>query len=189
MRLIIRLHFFLVLGSVIGGFGGHLLLNSISSHLKLIQTVSLLVLNIMVLFYTLIKHKICTYKYDNILFITLLGLGLGTLSAFLGIGGGPVNIALLHYFFSFNIKIARINSLFIILLIQISSLTSAIVLQTVPNFDIKLLICMSFTGIIGAIIGQKISSKLTDRHANYSFIILNALLVLLNIYTIIINLI
>ena len=52
----------------------------------------------------------------------LVGLGLGMLSSFLGIGGGPINLLVLHYFFSMERKKAALNSLYIILFSQLCGL-------------------------------------------------------------------
>ena len=61
------------------------------------------------------------------------------ISAFLGIGGGPLNIAILYYFFSMPPKVIVKNSLFIILFSQAASFMTTIITHTVPPFDILFL--------------------------------------------------
>ena len=49
--------------------------------------------------------------YKNKRFCVLIGLFLGCMSSFLGIGGGPINLVELYFFFSMDTKIAASNSL------------------------------------------------------------------------------
>lgn len=54
-----------------------------------------------------LRAKIKTHNVQNDLLCALIGLLLGLLSAFLGIGGGPINLVVLYYFFSMDTKTAR----------------------------------------------------------------------------------
>ena len=53
------------------------------------------------------------------------------LSAFLGIGGGPINLAILSFCFSMDSKTAALNSLYIILFSQAASFINTLVRGTV----------------------------------------------------------
>ena len=83
-----------------------------------------------------------------------------TISSFLGIGGGPINLVVLYFFFSMETKVAAQNSLYIILLSQISSLVITIFTNTVPSVPSLLLIAMILCGILGSALGRRINSKI-----------------------------
>ncbi len=183
-RINYRVILFLVIGSSAGGFLGNYMLRSIHSHLDIIQYGSLLLLNILVLIYTLNRHKLRTHHIHNVWYMIAIGVVLGTIASFLGIGGGPVNVMALYFFFSFPMKTATISSLFIIMLSQISSLAATFLSNTVPEFDAVLLAMMCAGGIAGAYMGRKIARRLSEQQEHNLFIILNVGLVLLGIYNI-----
>ena len=83
-----------------------------------------------------------------------------TISSFLGIGGGPINLVVLYFFFSMETKVAAQNSLYIILLSQISSLVITIFTNTVPSVPSLLLISLILCGILGSALGRRINSKI-----------------------------
>src|SRR5699024_3827663 len=56
------------------------------------------------------KHKMKTYNMNNIFIIVGIGFILGVLAAFLGIGGGPFNVAILALCFSMNAKESALRS-------------------------------------------------------------------------------
>ena len=92
----------------------------------------------------------------------LIGLMLGGVSAFLGIGGGPVNLAVLYYFFSMDTKTAALNSLYIILFSQSASLLNTLAGGNIPEFRMDVLITMVTGGILGGIAGRRISGRLDN---------------------------
>lgn len=80
-----------------------------------------------------------------------IGLVLGVMSSFLGIGGGPINLVVLFFFFSMDTKTAAENSLYIILFSQIASLFASLfaslLTRTVPEFSLGMLLLMAAGGI------------------------------------------
>ncbi|WP_343030413.1 TSUP family transporter [Fundicoccus ignavus] len=64
------------------------------------------------------------YAIDNWLVATVVGLSLGTISVFLGIGGGPLNVSLLLWLMSFTMKEAAVYSVAMIFFSQLSKLGS-----------------------------------------------------------------
>lgn len=156
----------LALGGVAGGvfgkwifdgfkttFGQENLIGSIQSALMIILTLGVLV-------YVLKKEKIPPLKVENSLAITLIGLFLGVMSAFLGIGGGPINLAVLYFFFGMDTKTAALNSLYIILFSQSASFCTTLVQNRVPEFDMITLTVMAAGGILGGFVGRAVSRKL-----------------------------
>ena len=67
----------------------------------------------------------------------LLGLFLGVVSVFLGIGGGPLNIALLTLFFSFDMKECVVYSIATIFFSQLSKLFQVFVLSSSVSYDLS----------------------------------------------------
>lgn len=126
------------------------------------QQVMMIVLTLGVLAYTLNRSRIVSRDVRSPAACASIGLVLGLLSAFLGIGGGPINLAVLYYFFSMDTKTAALNSLYIILFSQSASFLGTILRGTVPEFRWPVLIVMVIGGILGGILGRSISKKLSS---------------------------
>ncbi len=78
----------------------------------------------------------------------------------LAIGGSPINLVVLYYFFSMDSRTAAANSLYTALFSQITSLLSTLITKTVPEFELITLVLLVAGGILGGIIEWKISKKL-----------------------------
>lgn len=96
-----------------------------------------------------------------------IGLALGMSSSFLGIGGGPMNLAVLYYFYSMDTKKAAVNSILIILISQTASLIVSLIRGSVPEFSALMLACMVGAGALGGMLSSKLrknlSGEMTDR--------------------------
>ncbi|MEG1887687.1 MAG: TSUP family transporter, partial [Oscillospiraceae bacterium] len=92
---------FLAIGSCLGGIAGKNVFHLVeqifadSDTIGMIQAIVLLVINLSVFIFTLNKRRINTFHVSNRFVCVAIGFFLGILSAFLGIGGGPINIAVL----------------------------------------------------------------------------------------------
>ncbi len=178
----------LAIGSAIGGIIGKNLFIFIASlsanenRIGAVQAGCLFFITLGTLLYTINKDKIITHKIDKYVYCVLIGLFLGIISSFLGIGGGPINLVVLFYFFSMDTKTAAQNSLYIILFSQATSLLSTILTNEIPTFSILLLIMMVICGIVGGIIGRKINEKIDINTVSKIFIIVMILIMLINIY-------
>lgn len=175
---------YLTIGACVGGTIGKMIFSSLTGYVGMIQSIFLLLINIIVLLYCCNKHRIKTLDVTNSWLCVLIGLGLGGVSSFLGIGGGPINIAVLSYFFSTLPKITSINSLFIILFSQFFTLVTTVVTNTIPIFSITSLLLMCIGGVLGAIIGSRISAKLDNKKMEIFFMVLLVFLIALNIYNV-----
>jgi len=177
-------------GAALGGMIGKWLFSWIKSmnanpnRVGMIQAICLLLLTIMTLIYTLQKDKIKTIRIHNAIFCIVIGIFLGVLSSFLGIGGGPINLVVLFYFFSMGTKSAVNNSLYIIFFSQIASLIASIVTRSIPEFPPVLLIWMVAGGIAGGIFGREVNKKLEEKMVERMFMGLMIVLILINIYNI-----
>lgn len=158
----------LAIGAAIGGVAGKVIFNLIRSQsgnpdtVGAVQSVCLMIVTIGTLIYNLKKSGIKTYQVTNAIACVCIGLVLGIMSSFLGIGGGPINLVVLSFFFSLDTKTAAANSLYIILFSQIASLLFTLFGKTVPEFEWLTLICMIFGGIIGGMVGRKCSAKMNN---------------------------
>lgn len=180
----------LALGAAIGGVVGKNLFQSIrtmsgeDNKVGAIQAVCLLVVTLGTLLYTLFKSRIPTHQVKNRLICISIGLVLGGVSSFLGIGGGPINLVVLFFFFSMDTKTAAENSLYIILFSQIASLLSSVLSRTVPEISIGTLCLMVAGGIAGGICGRSANKKLDSSKVDKLFIALMVLMIFINFYNI-----
>lgn len=180
----------LAVGAAVGGVTGKYLfqvirsLSSDADRVGAVQAACLLAVTLGTLAYTLKKAHIRTITVDKGLACILIGLVLGILSSFLGIGGGPINLVVLFYFFSMDTKTAAENSLYIIFFSQIASLISSIVTRSVPSFSPGMLLLMVTGGIVGGIAGRALNKKIEADTVDKLFIWLMVLMILINIYNI-----
>lgn len=178
----------LAIGAAVGGVVGKILYTYLKGlaadpdKVGGIQAICLLILTLGTLIYTIFQHKIKTKQIKNIFVCVLAGLFLGILSSFLGIGGGPFNLVILYYLFSMETKVAAENSLYIILISQITSLITTFVTRSVPDFRWILLILMVAGGILGGILGRKINKKIASRTVEKLFMGLMVVIIGICIY-------
>lgn len=176
----------LALGAAAGGLAGKQLFSwvlSISPDKD--QACCLLIVTVGTLIYTLRKERIRTCRVQNSASCALIGIFLGILSSFLGIGGGPINLVVLFYFFSMSTKAAAENSLYIIFFSQLASLASSIVTGSVPKFQTGVLLLMVSGGIAGGICGRACNKRMEERTVNRLFVGLMILMILINLYNMI----
>lgn len=185
-----KIGFPLALGSAAGGIAGKYLFSLVSSlapekdRVGAVQAACLVVVTAGTMIYTILKEKIPSYRMSRPAVCVLTGCFLGILSSFLGIGGGPINLVVLFFFFSMNTKTAAEYSLYIILFSQLASLLSAIVTKSVPPFPPLLLAVMAGGGICGAVAGRRINDKISEHTVDTLFLWLMLAIILINIYNI-----
>ena len=180
----------IALGGVIGGLSGKEMYQAVlralpdTSRVGAVQAAVLLVITLGTLLYTIKKETIKTREINNKPIIFLIGVFLGILSAFLGIGGGPINLAVLSYLFSMKSKQAAMYSIFIILFSQISSLISTLATGSVPPFELPILLLMIVCGVLGGLVGSRINNKIDNKTVDRLFIGLMAVIICINIYNV-----
>ena len=181
----------LAVGSIGGGLLGkwffELIRQSFANEavLGLIQAVLLLIMTLAVLIYYIFKENIHPKKLRGIVLCIAVGLTLGVISSFLGIGGGPANVAILCLLFSMSSKEAAKNSIFIIFFSQVVSLVSTIAGGTVPDVELRLIVLMALGGVGGALIGSSISKRISDKSVDKIFMCMLAAIALVNVWNII----
>lgn len=166
----------LALGGAVGGVGGKWLfdkalqlLGSSGAVVGLSQNVVMVLLTGGVLVYMLCRKRIKTREVQSGIACVCIGLTLGVVSSFLGIGGGPINLMVLYYFFSMDTKSAALHSLYIILFSQIASLASTVLSGRVPAVELPLLCVMVVCGIAGGFAGRSLNKKMDNRQVDRLF--------------------
>lgn len=180
----------LAIGAVIGGIVGkhlfHLILVAFKNENRvgIIQAACLIIITLGTLIYTSRKDKITTHHFSGVAFGITVGTVLGLISSFLGIGGGPINLIVLFYFFSMDTKAAAASSIYIIFFSQLSSLINTAATHNIPHLDVNLLLIMVCAGILGGVFGKKINEKISTSVVDKLFTLLVIALILINIYDI-----
>ncbi len=177
----------LALGAAAGGVLGKQLFSGVKTYFNGspmvggVQAIALGIITLGTLLYTVNKAKIRTRNITSRDACMTIGLLLGVMSSFLGIGGGPINLVVLGYFFGMDTKTAAANSLYIILFSQAASLIATLI-SGVPEFGILALALMVAGGIGGGIVGRKLNKKMDNKAVDKLFIGLMILIVCICIY-------
>lgn len=180
----------LAIGAVLGGIAGkwlfELVRNSFGDERTLgaIQAILLTIFSFGVFLYVCNKDKLPSKKVSNLFAAVVIGVFLGIISAFLGMGGGTINVAVLFFFFSMEAKEAAKNSLYIIIFSQISSIVTAVSTGSVPDFTWINLLCMIAGGISGALVGSAISKRIDNKGVEKVLKVLLLIIVAMNFYNV-----
>lgn len=178
----------LAIGAALGGMAGKMMLKQIlqwvgnEDTVGCVQALCLIIMTLGTLWYTLAKAKIKTLQIINPGVCAVIGLFLGIISSFLGIGGGPINLVVLSYFFSMNTKEAAKNSLYIILYSQLAGIIQMLLARSIPVFDKKILLLMILGGILGGVLGRRWNRRIKGEVVEQLFVMLMLLIILINIY-------
>src|SRR5699024_5037157 len=178
----------LAFSSMIGGFFGKktfIYLIEFINNIELIsfiQSIILTILMSLILIYHLMKHKLRAFHLQHTMAILFIGFILGIIAAFLGIGGGPFNVAILTLGFSMQPKEASANSIFIILFSQTSSLLTTTFTTGFSTFELDMLTYIVIGAIIGGILGSALLARLSHKYVDYVFTVAVILIIFINIY-------
>lgn len=178
----------LAIGAAIGGVAGNQLFKLIKGMFEnqnmvgSVQAICLALITLATILYALFTHKIHTHHISKAAVCILIGLMLGIMSSFLGIGGGPINLMVLSFFFSMDTKTAAQNSIYIILFSQITSLLTTLLTKSVPEFEILALVLMVAGGIAGGAVGRIFYRKMDNRAVDKLYMALMCVIVCISIY-------
>ncbi len=187
-RLNVRTATGLAVGAAVGGVLGKSMFQSLKScvgdenFVGMVQALVLIAITAGTLLYTVYKKRIRTKSYGKIWLCLVVGALLGIMSSFLGIGGGPINLVVLAYFFSMDTKDAALSSLYIIMFSQITSLIQTCVSGTVPDISVAYFLAMVIGGILGGTLGSKVNRRIDEKGVDRLFIMLMAVIIVVNIY-------
>ena len=173
----------LAIGAATGGLLGSRLFSAVKAmfsdpnRVGSVQAACLAAVTVGTLIYTVNKDRISTRRVDSKPACVLIGLALGLMSSFLGIGGGPINLVVLYFFFSMETKTAAANSLYIILFSQLANLISILASASVPPFRPAVLALMAAGGVGGGILGRSLNKRMDGRAVEKLFIALMAVII------------
>lgn len=176
---------YLAIGAAVGGIIGKVIFDYIKNNfqndniLVFLQSVILLLLTVMVLVYMMNKSKIKTYSVTSKIAISIAGLVLGIFSAFLGIGGGPINLVVLYMLFSMDAKTAAVNSIYIIFCSQVANLLFTTITGNTPQFEVLSLVAMVIGGISGGFLGSEILKRISGNGVNKVFNVLLIIIIII----------
>lgn len=159
----------LSVGAALGGILGSYLLDSFisgSAENSLVTTAQNIILAalIMLLFInTQSKQKLTPLKLTGAVPSVSMGLALGAISSFLGIGGGPINVPIIMLVFGFTARTSAICSLCTILFSQASKLLITAVGGGFEDYELSMLPVMLIGAVLGGFIGGAILKKASDK--------------------------
>ncbi len=178
---------FISIGSILGGFLGSTVTDYLGfiaeqNIIRCIQAFILALLIASVCFYVSKERKSFQVKSNAV--ILIVGLLLGFLAAFLGIGGGPINVAVLTLFFSMNVKESAVYSVAIIFFSQLSKLVTMFVTSGFETYahQWKTLLFILPAAVLGGFIGSGLNRKSDDKIIRKIFVGVMILIVILNVY-------
>ncbi len=173
----------LALGASLGGAAGQRLFHLVKAffgsgdRVGAVQSICMTLLIAATLAYTLLKHRAKTHRLRNPAACFLIGIALGSISSFLGIGGGPIYLVFFFYLFSMETKAAAQNSLFVILISQTTNISTAFISHSVPAFEPAVLATMIAGGIAGGIVGRIVYKRIDRRAVERLFIALMVVII------------
>lgn len=175
-------------GSIFGGIIGNEIFDYAfekfnTDIIKGIQAVIIALFIIFVIIYVNTKN-VKSLKIKNPILIVLTGLLLGLMSAFLGIGGGPINTAFLVLLFSFTVKESAVYSVAIIFFSQLSQLITIFINNQFEPYKeyTPIILSAMAVSVIGGIIGSKLNRKLSDKTVTTIFSVVLSIVAVINIY-------
>lgn len=178
----------LAIGAAAGGLAGNQLFALMSRMAPLpdrvgaVQAACLAAVTAGTLIYTWNKARIPTLHVRSKAACAAIGLALGCMSSFLGIGGGPVNLVVLYFFFSMDTKAAAANSLYIIFFSQLCNLLAAVLTRSVPAFSWPVLALMAAGGLGGGILGRRLNRRLDGAAVERLFAALMVVIIAISLF-------
>jgi len=164
----------LALGSLFGGNAGQFILTHAIAHAEnstvvAVQNAVLALMILGVLIYMHNKSKVNSPGLKKPVPAVLTGVCLGILASFLGIGGGPINVAVIIYLFGLNTKSAALCSLVTIFFSQAANVLSVALFKGFSNYDFSLLPYLVIGAVTGGFIGATLSKKLHEKTVDRTF--------------------
>ena len=167
---------FLSAGSLLGGALGDTLFTRVQrlfenpETIRELQSGILFLCIVAILAYTAKKERIRRFQVKNKMAMLLAGAALGVISTFLGIGGGPLNIALLSILFSFEMKECVRYSIVIIFFSQLSKLAAVGFSGAALGYDFTPLLCMIPAALLGGLLGSRLGTGLSNKGVEHIYL-------------------
>lgn len=180
-----RIVIFFTIGSMIGGVVGQLILdrfvsNADDSTVIVVQSVCQILIVLLIMLHEIAKHKIPHFHVKNPVLMLIVGIGLGTIAAFLSIGGGIFNRPLLVILLSMTSKSAVFTSLCIILCAQGANVITMGVSNHFAYVDPSILPLMMIAAVLGGYLGGYIATHVNDKYFDRLFMVTLLIILCLN---------
>lgn len=178
----------LAIGAAIGGIIGKQIFDFVKGAFPsdaiagATQSFLLVLITVGVLVFTLKKEKIIPHKVEKKIVSAIIGFFLGAISAFLGIGGGPINLAVLYFFFAMDTRTSALNSIYIIFFSQLASLIYSILSGSIPTFEMNTFLMMIAGGVLGGTLGPAVSKKLSLKGLDKLYITVIIIIIAISMY-------
>ena len=173
------------IGAITGGAIGNLLLEHLlailpsETSVQYVQIVATIIALVLSLIFTA-KNNLC-YELKNQAVILALGVFLGIVAAFLGIGGGPLNVPIFMIFFGLGIKDATAYSIVVILFSHLSRLITLGITVGYFGFDLAILPFVIIAAALGGLIGAKLNKIFSEKTVKRLFQATLCFVILLNL--------
>lgn len=168
-------------GSIAGGYAGQFAIKQVNALIKnsgllvVIQNMLLFLLILCVILYMYDKSRIKPLNSTRALPVLMCGLLLGGVSSFLGIGGGPFNVAIILFVFGCDTRMAAVYSILTILFAQLSKLITIACTTGYAQYDLTVLPVVVLCGVTGGFLGAKLNKSLSDEAVERCFNIMQIL--------------
>jgi len=171
--------------AVAGGIVGNLLLEHLlaalsrETHVQYVQiavTIPVLILSLV-----LTEKRTLRCELAHKALIIPIGVGLGIVASFLGIGGGPLNVPLFMIFFGLRIKEAAAYSIIVILFSHLSRLVTLGLTVGYGGFDLALLPFVIAAAAVGGLLGAKLNKVFSEKTVKRLFQAALCLVILMNL--------
>ncbi len=178
----IKLLIIISISSMVGSTISTTLLANLSSlnGVEIVQSLLLIFLILVLLILTNFVKK--TYVIENSYVIFIIGVVLGALPTFIGVGGGFLNVPIFTKLFNIQYKKASLYSLSLVIF---SQLTKLIILSLDIEFstlNYYFLPEILIGSILGGIIGSKVVIKFGERAIKIFYNVIVAFVLILTIY-------
>jgi len=161
-------------GAVVGGLLGNLILEQLiytmyaESTVQLVQ-IALTVILLTIAIWATLKQGL-RYDVKSKVAVPFIGIALGAFAAFLGIGGGPINVPILMILFGMPIKSATMYSIVIIFFSHFSRLVTLGFTVGYTYFDLSLLPFLVVAAAVGGLVGANLSRIFSEKTVKRAFI-------------------
>ncbi len=188
-----KLGFKIFIGATLGGFIGSSLLGLLGSNIgntdtvTVIQAITLIIFLVISILLIKFKDNLNIAYFDKSILPIFIGISLGSIASFLSIGGGPINVAFIAVLLGFELKKAVLYSILTIFFSQATNLTLAAFNGDFTGIDHIVLLFMMVGGVIGGLLGTKLSSKVHTNTLRRVFYMSLVGIILLEVYVISIN--
>ena len=173
-------------GSLVGGVLGEQVFRAVTASLdndlvKAVQAGVLALTLALILLYTLRQDAMPTLHLKSPVAIACVGLALGAISVFLGIGGGPLNVAAFTLFFGLDLKQATVYSLATIFFSQLSKLGLNAASGVLWSVEASFLPAVVLPAIAGGTLGTRMNRNFSDATVRRTYLAIMVALLLLSV--------